>query len=302
MSYHKYFFLSILILLTVCISCNTKSKLSDTRWKYLGFYNSTFLSNRSERTFFSNDTSSFRTLEEIFTIDDYNSPVFTDSSVIRSVFYDVSGRNVCCETDTLSYFIENINSGNYLFLTNNYGIEVLVSETFKPGLLKKRPVIKIPSIDVQIGSYLKESQILDSIAVHPATATQKADTVRYHFYKKDHTLGLQTLKARKTGERILLSVSKEMNEAEVDQFLRYFQTTYPGFPVNDYFNEDCLRNISIYYMGLSISIIEKKGNNNSKDYTFYYDDDYLSSLPLLKKKGKKWVFINDKEMSVSAEK
>jgi len=300
MSYHKYSFLSILILLTVCISCNTKSKLSDTRWKYLGFYNSTFLSNRSERTFFSNDTSSFRTLEEIFTIDDYNSPVFTDSSVIRSVFYDVSGRNVCCETDTLSYFVENINSRNYLFLTNNYGMEVLVSESFKPGLLKKRQEINIPIINLHIGSYIKENLILDSLAIHPATATQKGDTILYHLYKKDHNLGLQTLKAKKTGERILLSVTKEMNEMEVDQFLRYFQTTYPGFPVNDYFNEDCLRNISIYYMGLSISILEKKCSDTSKKFTFYYDDDYLSSFPLLKKKGKKWVLINDKELSVSA--
>ena len=300
MSYHNCLFIILLILLAVFTSCNTTTKLSDTRWKYLGFYNSTFLSNRSERTFFSNDTSSFRTLEEIFTIDGYNSPVFTDSSVIRSVFYDVSGRNVCCETDTLSYFIENINSRNYLFLTNNYGIEVLLSETFKPGLLKKRPVIKIPSIVLNIGSYIKENLILDSIGIQADSATQKADTVKYHFYKKDHNLGLQTLKAKKTGERILLSVTKEMNAMEVDQFLRYFQTTYPGFPVNDYYNEDCLRNISIYFMGLSISIIEKKGNIKPKNYTFYYDDDYLSSLPLLKKRGKKWILINDKELSVSA--
>lgn len=300
MSYHKCLFIILLILLAVFTSCNTTTKLSDTRWKYLGFYNSTFLSIRSERTFFSNDTSSFRTLEEIFTIDGYNSPVFTDSSVIRSVFYDVSGRNVCCETDTLSYFIENINSRNYLFLTNNYGIEVLLSETFKPGLLKKRPVIKIPSIVLNIGSYIKENLILDSIGIQADSATQKADTVKYHFYKKDHNLGLQTLKAKKTGERILLSVTKEMNAMEVDQFLRYFQTTYPGFPVNDYYNEDCLRNISIYFMGLSISIIEKKGNIKPKNFTFYYDDDYLSSLPLLKKRGKKWILINDKELSVSA--
>jgi hypothetical protein len=88
-----------------------------------------------------------------------------------------------------------------------------------------------------------------------------------------------------------------MNEMEVDQFLRYFQTAYPGFPVTDNFNEDCLRNISIYYMGLSISILEKKSSDSSEKFIFYYDDDYLSSFPLLMKKGKKWILINDKEMS-----
>jgi len=49
-------------------------------------------------------------------------------------------RNDCSETDMLSYFIETINSGNYLFLTNNYGLEVLVSETFNSGFFKQKPV------------------------------------------------------------------------------------------------------------------------------------------------------------------
>ena len=279
------------------ISCqNINNKISDSKWKIYDSapfiynfsldqkQNSDYLENH-----FNNDSITYKSLDSLFNKNGFKYSI-NDTSIILPFEENVNGQKVCCKYDTSNFLIDTLDSKTILYLYK-YGT-MFVSEKKLNLEVNKRPQIIIPSWNVELGEFLNEANILDSIKINHYYYINESTTTFTQHLKQNVEVQLKTLKFEGDSKRLVFELNCGMDKFEVDSFIDYFKKKYPNMPIEIKYDEFKKPSYSFNKFGYSFYIYSPSVLvENDKEYNISITDNFKTLKNIYRNKKKKYKLI-----------
>ena len=287
----------LIIAVMFSISCqNSANTIADSKWKVYSL--SPFIYNFSldqkpninfSENHFSIDTVGFKSFDSLFNKKDFKY-ILNDTAIIIPFEENVNGQKICCKYDTIKYLIDTLDNKTILFL-NDYSI-MLVSEKKLDIEIKKRPEILIPSWDVNLGEFLNQSKILDSLKINNYYYINQSSTNYTQLLKSNLDVELKTLLFEGDDKRLVFEVSNKLYKSEVDSFLEYFKKKYPELKIKIVYDEDKTPTYSFSKYGYHFYIFSSSsGKEYEKNYHISISDNFKTIKNVYANKKKKYRLI-----------
>jgi hypothetical protein len=289
----------LIIGLIFSISCqNSVDTIADAKWKVYSL--SPFIYNFSldqkpnlnfSENHFSIDTVGFKSFDSLFNKKDFKY-ILNDTAIIIPFEENVNGQKICCKFDTIKYLIDTLDNKTILFL-NDYSI-MLVSENKLDISITKRPEIIIPSWDVNVGDFLNQTEILDSLEVTNFTYINQSFTDYSQRLKNNRDVELKSLKFEGDEKRLVFELSNKIYKSEVDSFIDFFKKKYPNMNIKIQYDDNKMPTYLFSQYGYFFHIFSTSvGKDYEKNYHFIITDNYKTIKNIYLNKKKKYRLIEN---------
>jgi hypothetical protein len=289
----------LIIGLIFSISCqNSVNTIADSKWKVYSIspfiYNFSLDQNPNfnfSENHFSIDTVDFKTFDSLFNKKDFKY-ILNDTAIIIPFEENVNGQKICCKFDTVKYLIDTLDNKTILFL-NDYSI-MLVSENKLDISITKRPEIIIPSWDVNVGDFLNQTEILDSLEVTNFTYINQSFTDYSQRLKNNKDVELKSLKFEGDEKRLVFELSNKIDKSEVDSFIDFFKKKYPNMNIKIQYDDNKMPTYLFSQYGYFFHIFSTSvGKEYEKNYHFIITDNYKTIKNIYLNKKKKYRLIEN---------
>lgn len=290
---HIYLFIGVMF----SISCqNSVDTIADSKWKVYSlspFIYNLSLDQKPNFNFLDNhfnfDTVDFKSFDSLFNKNGFKY-ILNDTAIIVPYEENVNGQKVCCKFDTVNYLIDTLDNKTVFFLYE-YST-MLVSEKKLDIEIKKRPEIIIPSWDVNLGEFLNQSKILDSLQINNYYYINQSNTTFSQRLKSNLDVELKTLLFEGDDKRLVFEVNNKLYKSEVDSFIEYFEKKYPEMKIKIVYDEDKTPTYFFNKYGYYFYIFSSSsGKEYEKNYHISISDNFKTIKNVYANKKKKYRLI-----------
>jgi len=241
------------------------------------------------------DSLQFAPLDSIF-VNQHKLPIINDSAIIFYKTYWENGKKVCCKKDTLEVFIDSINGKKYLFAVGEY-IAVFQSDSnVFTHLRPRKNTVSFPLWGVNLntpyppGKFKNEYEKLGARLVK---INERFDEVSKQKWNENDSIGVETIQFNNSTDIMITSMSKDMDEAEVNSIIDDIKNKFPHLTYKEAMQEGGdgkqLKVIRILFQGISMSFTQI----SATEYTFMMTDYYETIKLLIANAGTGYVFGDD---------
>ncbi|MEY2811849.1 MAG: hypothetical protein RI991_844 [Bacteroidota bacterium] len=287
----------LIIGLILGVSCqNSVDTIADSKWKVYSlspFIYNFSLDQKPNFNFLDNhfnfDTVDFKSFDSLFNKKDFKY-FLNDTAIIIPYEENVNGQKVCCKYDTVNYLIDTLDNKTVFFL-DEYST-MLVSDKKLDIKIKKRPEIIIPSWDVNLGEFLNQSKILDSLQINNYYYINQSSTTFTQRLRSNLDVELKTLLFEGDDKRLVFEVNNKLSKSEVDSFIEYFEKKYPEMKIKTVYDEDKTPTYFFNKYGYYFYIFSSSaGKEYEKNYHISISDNLKTIKNVYANKKKKYRLI-----------
>ena len=241
------------------------------------------------------DSLRFQKLYDYFTYQN-NPPIINDSVIIFFDRYYENEKKLCCKEDTLRIYTDTIDGKKFLFVIGEY-LTVLQSNTFSDSNLRSRKILNtIPLWGIKLNTaypadkFKDEYEKLGAKFVH---VNARFDEVSKQKWSENDSIQVETIQFKNSSDRIITSVSKDMNKTEVDSTIDQIKKNFPGLRYEDSIQIDSdgkqLKIVRMSFQGVMISLKQV----NANEYNFMITDYYETLKLIIKNAETGYIFRDD---------
>jgi len=223
-------------------------------------------------------------------------PVINDSAIIFYDAYWENGKKVCCKKDTLEVYTDSINGKKYLFAIGEY-IAIFQSDSNVFARLRPRKnTVSIPIWGINLntpyppGKFKNEYEKLGARLVK---IDERFDEVSRQKWNENDSIAVETIQFNNSNDIMITSMSKDMNETEVNSLVADVKTKFPDLNYQEAMQKDSdgklLKVIRILFQGVSMSFTQI----SATEYTFMMTDYYETVKLIIRNAGTGYVFGDD---------
>ena len=223
------------------------------------------------------DSLRFATLEGIFT-NQNKAPEISDSTIIFYDNYWVYGKKMCCERDTLDIYIDSIKGKKYLFVIGEYITVFQSNNTLDTNLRTRDSLLSIPFWGIKLNHPYpaeKFTNDYEKLGARFVKIDPRIDEVSRQKWNDNDSILVETIQFRNSTDRIVTTVSKDLDQNQVDSTINYLRNKFPGLTYREAIQNDRdgkpLKIIRINFKGISISINQVNATRYSFVATDYYE-------------------------------
>lgn len=241
------------------------------------------------------DAPRFQSLNDYFTYQN-NAPIINDSTIIFYDRYYENGKRLCCKGDTLEIYTDTIDGKKFLFVIGEY-LTVLQSNKFSDSNLRTRKIpATIPLWGINLNTPYPEAKFKDEYEKLGAKFVQlnaRFDEVNKQKWSENDSILVETIQFKNSNDRIITSVSKDMNANEVDSTINYIRNNFPRSTYEESLEIDregkLLKTGRMSFQGVTISVKQL----NATEYNFTIADYYETIRLILNNAGTSYIFRDD---------
>jgi hypothetical protein len=223
-------------------------------------------------------------------------PIINDSAIIFYNTYRVNGEKLCCKKDTLEVFTDSINGKKYLFAIGEY-IAIFQSDSNVITRLRPRKnTISVPLWGIKLNTPYPPEKFkgeYEKLGARLVKINERFDEVSKQKWNENDSIAVETIQFNNSADRMITSLSKDMNEAEVTALVDDVKSKFPNLIYQEAMQKDSdgklLKVIRILFQGVSMSFTQI----NATEYTFMITDYYETLKIIIKNAGIAYVFIDD---------
>lgn len=237
----------------------------------------------------------FQSLKDYFTYQN-NAPVINDSIIVFYDRYYENDKRLCCKEDTLEIYTDTIGGKKYLYVIGEY-LTVLQSNTFSDSNLRTRkisPSISLWGIRLNM-PYAAEKfkDEYEKLGTRLVQVNARFDEVNKQKWSENDSILVETIQFKNSNDRIITSVSKDMNANEVDSTVNYIKNNFPDLAYEEYVEKDNegkpLKIAKLSFQGVTVFIKQV----NTSEYNFTITDYYETIRLILSNAGTSYTFRDD---------
>jgi len=223
------------------------------------------------------DSLRFQSLDDYFTYQN-NAPIINDSVIIFYDRYYENEKRLCCKKDTLEIYTDTIGGKKFLFVIGEY-LTVLQSNTFSDSILRPRkisPSLMLWGIRLNTPynteNFKDEHEKLGTKLVQINTRFDEADKQKW---AENDSILIETIQFKNSNDRIITSLSKDINETEVHSLIDHIKSNFPDLKYQESIElnseEKPLKNVEINFEGVTVSIKQVSATVYNLTATDYYE-------------------------------
>ena len=241
------------------------------------------------------DSPKYVSLDRFFT-NQTHAPIINDSSIIFFGNNWENGKKLCCKQDTLEIYTDTIKGKKYLFVIGDY-ITILQNTIFSDSNLRIRKLpASIPLWGINLNKAYPADKFKDEYEKLGAKFVQlnaRFDEVNKQKWSENDSILVETIQFNNSADRIITSVSKDMNKSEVDSTINYITNNFPGSTYEESLQIDSdgkpFKIARISFQGITISIKQI----NATEYNFTITDYYETIRLIINNAGTSYIFRDD---------
>jgi hypothetical protein len=221
-------------------------------------------------------------------------PVINDSIIIFDDTYSLNGEKVCCKKDTLEVFTESINGKKYLFAIGEY-ITLFQSDTSVFTRLIPRKTTAPQLWGIKLNTPYPPEKFkneYEKLGAKLVKLDERFDEVNKQKWRENDSIAVETIEFNDSEDRMITSVIKDMNEAEVNFLIYDVKNKFPNLKYKEAMQKDSdgklLTVIRILFDGVSMSFTQ----TSATEYSFMMTD-YYETLKLIVANAKTGYFFRD---------
>ena len=241
------------------------------------------------------DLLRFQSLNDYFTYQN-NTPIINDTAIVFFDRYYENGKRLCCKGDTLEIYTDTIAGKKYLYVFGEY-LTVLQSNTFSDSNLRTRkisPSISLWGIRLNM-PYAAEKfkDEYEKLGTRLVQVNARFDEVNKQKWSENDSILVETIQFKNSNDRIITSVSKDMNANEVDSTVNYIKNNFPELAYEQSVELDSegkpLKIAKLSFQGVTVFIKQV----NTTGYNFTITDYYETIRLILSNAGTSYTFRDD---------
>jgi hypothetical protein len=223
-------------------------------------------------------------------------PIINDSAIIFYNTYRVKGEKACCKKDTLEVYSDSINGKKYLFAIGEY-IAVFQSDSnMFTRLRPRRDTVSLPLWGIKLNTPYPPEKFkgeYEKLGARLVKINERFDEVSKQKWDENDSIAVETIQFNNSTNRMITSLSKDINEAEVNALIDDVKNRFPNLMYQEVMQKDSdgklLKVIRILFQGVSMSFTQI----SATEYTFMITDYYETLKIIIKNAGIGYVFIDD---------